>query len=297
MNRKEGGYFHAVELRKARRIVVKIGTNVITRNDGHLAVSKIKSLVAQTVYLKNAGSEKRDVLVVTSGAIGAGMAKLGLGEKPMDLVLKQASAAVGQSSLMHYYERYFQKYNQLVAQVLLTQDDWMEETKRLNLNNALSTLLKLDVIPIINENDVVATDEIASTSEDGEEWLNFSDNDTLSAAIACELGADLLILLSNVDGVFDSYPITKSSKLIEVISYKDQGVEKIAELTNGKSKYGRGGMLSKIKAAKTAAEKGVATIIANGCEKNILSKLLDGNGRCTFFEAKKLNGNRGEKDG
>ncbi len=270
----------AEAIEKSRMIVLKIGTNVITKDDGHLNLSRLKSLVSQIVELRKTG---REVLIVTSGAIGAGIAKLGLKEKPTDLVLKQVAAAVGQSALMHYYEKYFKKYNQHVAQVLLNQDDLLDEKKRATLSDTLSLLLKLGVIPVINENDVVSTQELVPV-EEGEEWLNFSDNDTLSVAIACELGADLVILLTNVDGLFDSYPITKNSKLIRYVEYNEQNIEVLA---NGKSKFGRGGMLSKIKAARNAAERGVETIIANGHKNNIIHDLINGSVMCTFFSAKK----------
>lgn len=272
----------AETFKKAKRIVVKIGTNVITKDDGYLNLSRLKSLVSQIIYLKNKGHE---VLIVTSGAIGAGIARLGIKEKPTDLVLKQASAAVGQSALMHYYEKYFKRYNQHVAQVLLTQEELLDETKRVNLYNTLAALLKLNVVPIINENDVVSTNEILPTEDKEEEWLNFSDNDTLSAAIACQLGADLLILLSDVDGVYDKYPMDAHSKLIEHVDYKKQNNADLEMLANGNNKGGRGGMLLKIKAAKTAAEKGVATIIANGRKKDVLISLLNGKEKCTFFSA------------
>lgn len=268
------------QIKKYGRIIIKIGTNVITKEDGHLDIPRLQSLVSQIVSLKNA---KRDVLVVTSGAIGAGMAKLGLKEKPIDMVLKQASAAVGQSSLMHYYEEFFSRYNQRTAQVLLTQDDLVDRTRRRNLLSILSALLGLDVIPVINENDVVSTQELAPTGEADEEWLNFSDNDMLSAAIACKLGVDLLIILTDVDGLFDRYPIDKRSKLIRHVRYIDRGVDALA---NGKSKKGRGGMLSKIRAARKAAENGVATVIANGCEDNILNSIIEGRGSYTFFSPK-----------
>ena len=276
----------AETFKKAKRIVVKIGTNVITKDDGYLHLSRLKSLVSQIIYLKNKGYE---ILIVTSGAIGAGIAKLGFKEKPTDLVLKQASAAVGQSALMHYYEKYFKKYNQHVAQVLLTQDELLDDTKRTNLYNTLAALLKLNVVPIINENDVVSTYEIlpAEDKENNEnEWLNFSDNDTLSAAIAGQLGADLLILLSDVDGLYDRYPIDAHSKLIEYVDNKQNSTD-LEILANGKNKDGRGGMKLKIKAAKTAAEKGIATIIANGRKKDVLIFLINGKQKCTFFSTSK----------
>ena len=267
-------------INKSQRIVLKIGTNVITKEDGRLNLTRLSSLVTQIVELKKTG---KDILVITSGAIGAGMAKLNLKEKPTDLVMKQVAAAVGQSSLMYHYEEYFKMQLQQVAQILLNQDDLLDETKKANLANTLSALLKLGVIPVINENDVTSTKEIAPT-EESKEWLNFSDNDTLSAAIACELKADLMIILTDVDGIFDSYPPTKNSMLIEHVSYGDRNLEIMA---NGKSSKGRGGMLSKIKAAGNAAERGVETIIANGHKNDIVRDLLCGRAVCTFFNARR----------
>lgn len=221
-------------------------------------------------------------MIVTSGAIGAGMSQLKMQEKPSDLVLKQACAAIGQSSIISYYERYFKEYGKLVAQVLLTQDDLLDKTKRTNIINTLSLLLKMDVIPIINENDVVSTNEIAPV-EKSNEWLNFGDNDALSAAIACGIKANLLILLTDVDGLYDSYPINIQSKIIQKVDHIDRDLEKIA---SGKGKLGRGGMLSKITAAKNAMRHGIPTIIANGQKANILEKLSNGEAIGTLFRGK-----------
>ncbi|MGV8085863.1 MAG: glutamate 5-kinase [Candidatus Bilamarchaeum sp.] len=280
---RKGIYFHSKEIagsiKESKLIIVKVGTNSISNEDGGTSLTRIKSLVRQIIELKNSGHQ---IVIVTSGAIGAGMSQLKMQEKPSDLVLKQACAAIGQSSIISYYERYFKEYGKLVAQVLLTQDDLLDKTKRTNIINTLSLLLKMDVIPIINENDVVSTNEIAPV-EKSNEWLNFGDNDALSAAIACGIKANLLILLTDVDGLYDSYPINIQSKIIQKVDHIDRDLEKIA---SGKGKLGRGGMLSKITAAKNAMRHGIPTIIANGQKANILEKLSNGEAIGTLFRGK-----------
>jgi glutamate 5-kinase len=264
--------------RELGRIVIKLGTNVLTKKNGHLNQAILKKLVSQIMGLKSIGHQ---ILLVTSGAMGTGMAKLNFKEKPRDLILRQAAAAVGQSSLMHHYDKYFGKFNQHVAQVLLSQDDLSNKTNRLNIMNTLSRLLELDVIPILNENDVICTSEIVPIHKNTKEWMNFSDNDTLAAAVACEIKADLLLMLTDVDGIYDTYPITKKPRLLRTIKLNSRHIKPMA---NGKSPGGRGGMLSKIKAAQKTADKGIATLIANGRKGSALSELIKGKGKFTFFE-------------
>lgn len=248
---------------------------MLVGEDGTLNVARLRSLASQIAGLNNCG-----VIVVTSGAVAAGWAKLGLAGKPADLALKQASAAAGQSALMRHYEEHFGRHNRRVAQVLLTRGDLLGRSRQASLSKVLSVLLERGVIPIINENDAVSSEGLAPLAESCDAWMNFSDNDTLAAAIACELKADLLVLLTNVDGVFDRYPLDEGSKLIRRVG---RG-ECIEHLANGASTNGRGGMLSKIRAARKAAENGVTVAIANGNREGIIGEVVSGRARCTVFE-------------
>lgn len=232
----------------AKRVVIKIGTSLITSEDG-LNKNNLHSIVAQTAFLKR---DKAEPIIVTSGAIGQGMHELGLKERPKDLALQQATAAIGQSSLIEAYRKEFAKYNLYTAQVLLSQEDFEDENKLRNLLRCLRTLQKYSAIPVVNENDVTAVYELSH-------GRIFSDNDMLSALLAVHIRAKLLILLTDVDGV-----IGANGKVLEKI----ESGAKIACFAS--SKLGRGGIKTKIEAAKYAAKHGVKTVIAKLLDNTII---------------------------
>lgn len=260
-NRME--YFDSI-----KRIVIKLGTSTITHENGLLNISSIESIVRQIANLHNSGKE---VILVSSGAIGAGIGKLRLKSKPKTIPEKQAAAAVGQGVLMHIYEKLFAEYGQTVAQILLTREDVSHRVRFLNARNAIFTLLENNVIPIINENDAVVVEEI-----------KFGDNDTLSAYVTSLVEADLLILLTDIDGFYDSDPhINPQAKLINYINKISPEIEAAAGDT--KTKLGTGGMSTKIKAAKIAVTSGASMVIGNGSIPNIITDIISGKTIGTWF--------------
>jgi len=253
------------------RIVVKVGTSTLTHQTGHLNLGGIEKLVRQITDLHNQGKE---VLLVTSGAVGAGMGKLGLTQKPKTMPEKQALAAVGQGLLMQVYAKLFSEYGKTVSQVLLTREDLMERKRYLNARHALLTLLNYRMIPVINENDVVAVDE-----------LKFGDNDTLSALVASLIDADLLIILSDIEGLYTEDPRKNSqAQLISLVSEITPEIEALAG--GAGSLTGTGGMFTKVQAAKIATNSGVTMLIANGGREGIVGDLLAGKELGTLFLAK-----------
>jgi len=264
---------------KARTVVVKVGTSVLTGERLEIDLGRMGDLTREICDLKNSG---RQVILVTSGAIGAGLGKLGLKERPEDLRLRQASAAVGQSILMHYYEILFDNYKQVVAQLLLTKEDFSDPERFQNLRNTLRTLLKLDVIPIVNENDVVSIHELKDLAKPNVSTrITFGDNDTLAALIASRFGADLLIILSDVDGLYDQAPTKRRHP--NVISIVAEVTSSIERLAKGEGAMGRGGMLTKIQAARVVAESGGATVIANGRAEGVIGRIMKGEDVGTIF--------------
>jgi|SRR3989344_2503499 len=254
------------------KIVLKIGTNTLTRN-GAIDDSFMGEIVGQIVNLKKEGNE---IIIVTSGAIGFGAAELGIKQKVRDVKLRQATAAIGQIILMEKYAMLFRKYSVRVAQLLLSYADFSERKRYLNLNNSLETLLKLGVVPIINENDPVAIDEIGAT---------FGDNDKLSALIASKIEADTLILLTDVQGLYDKNP--KSSKDARLIPYVHEITpEMISSAEHAGSLFSKGGMKTKLHAAQICQDAGCNVIIAHGREKNVLQRSLKRE-IGTFFVARK----------
>lgn len=246
-------------LKKVKCVVVKVGTTLLTSTPRGLDTKKVKKIVSEVNSLRQLGVK---VVLVTSGAIAAGARQLGWKKKPLTILDKQAAAAVGQSSLMHLYEQLFREKGLLVAQMLLTRDDLSDRKRYLNARNTLMTLLKLGILPIINENDSVAADEI-----------KFGDNDILSALVTNLIGADLLIILSDVDGVLKDSTIGKSSdKVVNIIPEIDAAMESLAGGAGGQD--GTGGMQTKFQAAKIATNCGEPVIIANGKKKHILEKIL-----------------------
>ena len=248
-------------LRKARRIVVKVGSSILASSDAGLHRTVFSHLVKEISNLKHQGYE---VILVSSGAIAAGMEKLGLQTRPQTITQKQAAAAVGQSRLMSVYESYFSRHQQTVAQILLTHDDLSHRKRFINARNTLLALLKLGIIPIINENDTVAVDEI-----------KVGDNDNLSALITNLIEADLLIILTDIDGLCDSDPrFNPGAQCIPLIEDVDAGMEGIACDTAGK--WCVGGMVTKVEAARKAARFGIPTVIARGTKEGILEQVLSG---------------------
>jgi glutamate 5-kinase len=265
------------QVKKAKRIVIKFGTNALTRDDGNLALSRIYSFIESIAELKKIGKE---VIIVTSGAVGLGMQKLKLSEKPTDVSLKQACAAVGQGRLMYIYEEGFDKFGLTTAQVLLTEDDFSDRKRYLSLRNVFTGLLGLGVIPVVNQNDTVSTSEVESFNTDGVK-VCFGDNDKLSALVMSKLDADLLIILSDVDGLFDADPREfKNAKVIPVV---EEINEKIESLGFAASNGGRGGMKTKLEAAKVAVRSGGIATIINGKQSGIIEKLFKGEEVGTIF--------------
>jgi glutamate 5-kinase len=256
-------------LKDKRRIVVKIGSSSLThRETGKIDFYYLEKFVRQIVDLKNSG---REVLIVTSGAIAVGISELGLHHKPESIEEKQAVAAVGQSALMMIYQKLFSEYNQNVGQVLLTKDIIDRPDRKENAVNTLNALLKLGVIPIVNENDTVSTEEI-----------EFGDNDTLSALVAGIVGADLVILLSDINGLYNDNPKNNpDAKLINKVYSIDNEVEGMA--SGAGSLVGTGGMITKIHAAKIAKSYGIYLIIANSKTDNIIHRIMTGADVGTIF--------------
>ena len=256
-------------LKSATRIVVKLGTGVLTDSRKLIDPAQLEQIVAQVAALRKAGKE---VVVVTSGAVGAGMGALGYQTRPTDLAEKQACAAVGQTRLMAVYEKLFAAHGLVVAQVLLTHDDLEHHERHLNARNTLVTLLGRGVVPIINENDAVSFTEI-----------KFGDNDKLSALVASLLPADLLVILTTVDGVIENFG-QKNAKTLSLIEKIDATVQDMAGGTTSETAVG--GMKSKIDAAKIAVRSGIPLVIASGRDKAILKKILAGEKEGTLFVAK-----------
>ncbi len=241
------------------RIVVKVGTSTLTHTTGKLNVKRTGALCGVLSDLKNAGHE---VILVSSGAIGMGVGKLALKEKPTDIPTKQAAAAIGQCELMYTYDKLFGEYNHTVAQLLLTGEDFVVEERHNNFSNTLQRLLQLGALPIVNENDTIATDEI-----------KVGDNDTLSALVASSVKADLLVILSDVDGLYSADPHkNKDAKLIEEV----HGItDEIIALAGGAgSALGTGGMITKLKAAQICQSVGCETVIASGDDPQILYDIV-----------------------
>lgn len=258
-------------LSQARRIVVKVGTSTITYPNGQLNLNRLEKLVRELSDLKNSG---RQMILVSSGAVGAGMARLGYSRRPKDVAEKQALAAVGQGILLRIYERLFDEYGQTVAQVLLTKENSVHHNLYVNARRTLGRLLELGIIPIINENDAVSADE-----------LKIGDNDNLSAMVATLVDADLLIILSDIDGLYTANPaVDPAATLISRVEEITPDIEGIAGSAG--SSLGTGGMMTKIDAAKIAMSAGVAMVIAKGETDGILHSVAEGAEVGTLFAPK-----------
>ncbi len=256
-------------------MVVKVGTNVVMRDDGVLALGRIYGLIESVASARRVGKE---ILLVSSGAVGLGVQRLGLTEKPTLLSSKQACAAIGQGRLMSVYEQGFEKLGLLTAQVLLTGDDFRSPERYRNLRATLDRLLELGTVPVLNENDAVSTREL-ETKDHGH--AVFGDNDELSALVATKLAADLLVILSDVDGLYTANPARNVDA--ERIPAVREVTEEVEALADGASARGRGGMATKLRAARAANRGGVIAVIANGRVPGILDKVLSGEDVGTVF--------------
>ncbi len=271
------GYMHREPLTKASRVVVKLGTGVLTDSQKQPDLAQMGQLVAQVAAIRASGKE---VVIVSSGAVGAGMGALGYKKRPAILSELQACAAVGQSRLMTMYEKLFGEAGFQVAQVLLTHDDLEHHERHLNARNTLVTLLRHGVVPIINENDAISFTE-----------LRFGDNDKLSALVACLLPADLLVILTTVDGLMENYG-KQDAKILSAVENLDGTVEKMASGTESETAVG--GMASKLQAAKIVIRSGIPLVIASGKKKSVLADILAGSNEGTIFvpQATKLTGRK-----
>lgn len=250
------------------RIVVKVGTSTLAHPSGLINIRRVEVLCKVMSDLKNAGN---DIILVTSGAIGMGAGKLQLSERPRDVAAKQAAAAVGQCELMYTYDKLFSEYNHTVAQLLMTGTDFENEERHINFKNTMDKLLEFKALPIINENDTVATDEI-----------KVGDNDTLSAMVAVNINADLLVLLSDIDGLFTADPHTDSdAKLISVVSEINDDILSLGGKEG--SNLGTGGMKTKLHAAQICTENNCDMIIANGKNPLVLYDIVEGKAVGTRF--------------
>ncbi len=254
------------------RLTVKVGTSTLAHKTGCLNIRHVEELCKVLSDLKNAGNE---VILVSSGAIGMGVGKLSLGARPVDMPTKQAAAAVGQCELMYVYDKLFTEHNHTVAQLLITAPDMQDAERYQNFHNTVNRLLELGVLPIINENDTVATEEIS-----------VGDNDTLSAIVAKSCDADLLVLLSDIDGLYTGDP--HKEKNVELIREVSEITPEIISLAGGKgSELGTGGMATKLHAAQICSDGGIDMIIANGNNPALLYDILDGQSVGTRFIGKK----------
>lgn len=257
-----------IMLEKVKRVVVKVGTSTLTHETGKMNFNRMDLLVRQLADIQNQGYE---VVLVTSGAIGAGVGKLNLKQKPKTIPEKQAAAAVGQGVLMHLYEKFFNEYGKIIGQILVTKDDFQDIKRREHARDAFESLLKMKVIPIVNENDAVVVDEI-----------RVGDNDTLSAQVCKNIDADLLILLSDIEGLYSDDPkINKNATLIQTVDQIDDNLKALAK--GAGSELGTGGMATKINAAQIALSGGSYMIIANGSTDKVLNRIMAGEAIGTLF--------------
>lgn len=255
---------------EAKRLVVKVGSAVLSKGDIALHQATLERICRELVWLRKEGYQ---VVLVSSGAILAGMGRLGLTERPGSIPLKQAAAAVGQSLLMRHYEEAFAPYGQKLGQLLLTQEDFRSRHRYLNARNTLFTLLHLGVLPVINENDTVAVEEI-----------KFGDNDHLSVLVATLLGADLLVILTDLDGLYTADPRRDpNARLVHEVPKRSTGLHFWAD--DSGTGLGTGGMVTKVEAARRAAASGIPTIIANGLVEGILGRIVRGEAVGTIFQA------------
>lgn len=256
------------KIRNAKRIVIKVGTSTLCYKTGNLNIRRVGRLIEVMSDLKNQG---RDIIFVTSGAVGIGVGRAGLPSRPKDMPTKQACAAIGQCELMNMYDREFSKYNHTVAQILVTRDVISNEIRRQNAFNTLHRLLELGAVPVINANDTVSIEQ-----------LDFDENDTLSAVTAKLCEADLLVMLTDVDGLYDKNPALPDAKHIPVVHKLTD--EMIAAAGEKGSELASGGMLTKLEAAQIAGESSIPAVIINGDRPENLYDLFGGRAKCTIFD-------------
>ncbi len=265
------------EFINAKRIVIKLGTNVLRNDEGYVSLPRFYSFIEDIARLVHSGKE---VIVITSGAVGLGKKRIGL-EDTQGTALKQACAAIGQGKLMSIYENGFDTYGLTAAQILLTEDDFSVRERYLSLRTTLNKLLELGAIPVINQNDTVSTLDVALRYVKEDMQVCFSDNDKLSALVASELDADLLIILSDIDGLYDDNPkINPDAKLIKSVKEVN---DEILSLASGVSDGGRGGMETKLKAARLVTRFGGKVLIANGKQPYVIRRIFEGEDLGTMF--------------
>ena len=265
---------HRKYLKEKKKIVVKVGTSLLAYDNGMLNLQRMEKLVRVLADLHNSGKE---IILVSSGAVAVGMGILGLKERPAELVKKQALAAIGQAGLIRLYQKFFDEYSKTVAQVLLTRDGIENSLRRRNARNTLQELIGMGIIPVVNENDTVITEEI-----------EFGDNDFLSAMVATLVGAELLLILTDTDGVFTADPLLDQSaqKVHKVLKASDD----LKDIdVNGSSKLGRGGMASKVAAAELCREHNIDVVISDGNDPASIVDVLDGKDLGTFFVSEATN--------
>ena len=257
-------------LKDKKRIVVKVGSSSLTHAEtGSIDLIKMEKLVRELTDLHNRGKE---VILVSSGAIAVGRKTIGMKERPSQLSVKQACASIGQARLMMMYQKFFMEYNQIASQVLMTKNTLVNGENRINARNTFDTLLHMGAIPIVNENDTISTYEI-----------QFGDNDTLSAVVAALVQADLLILLSDIDGLFTDDPNKNpDAKFIDYVEHVDHHFEQMGK--GSASDVGTGGMSTKLKAAKLATSAGADMVIANGADMGVIHQIVDGEQIGTLFK-------------
>ena len=252
----------------AKRVVIKVGTSTLCYKTGNLNLRRVRKLIEVMSDLKNEG---HDIIFVTSGAIGIGVGRAGLTVRPKDIPTKQACAAIGQCELMNIYDREFSKFNHTVAQLLVTRDVISNKTRHENAFNTLHRLLEMNIVPIINANDTVSIEQ-----------LDFDENDTLSAIMAQLCEADLLVILTDVDGLYDRNPSDPEAKHIPLVTKLTD--EMISSAGQKGSELASGGMLTKLEAASIAGENGIPTVIINGDNPENLYGIFDGTAKCTVFD-------------
>lgn len=258
-------------LKNVQKIVVKVGTSTLTKSNGQLNIDKIKKIVLE---LSNLSDKGYDVALVTSGAVGAGMGMLNMPERPKTLSEKQAVSAVGQVSLMHLYQTLFQEYNKVIGQLLLTKGEFSDRRRYLNVRNVCNTFFDKKIIPVINENDAIVADE-----------LKVGDNDTMSALVSGLIDADLVIILSDIDGLYNKNPQKYTdAKLIELVGDITEDVKNMAGGEG--SKFGTGGMITKIIAAEMATKIGTNLVIANGDDPKNITRVVEKENIGTLFVRK-----------
>jgi glutamate 5-kinase len=270
----------AAIIKQARRVVIKLGTAVLMREEKGIALSRFYSFVEAIADIKQSG---RDVLLVSSGAVGLGVERLGLARSEQLLPLKQACAAIGQGRLMALYADAFDRLGIISAQVLLTEEDFSNRRRYLNLRGTVTKLLELKALPIINENDTVSTAELESVDFSAYVKINFGDNDKLSALVASKIEADLLLILTDVEGLYTANPNSSTAaKLIPLVEEITPEIEELAQ-SGDKSTVGRGGMKTKLEAARIAVQSGCAVVIASGKIPNIIERIFKGEDLGTLF--------------